>query len=125
MSLIGRFLTGEYKVIRSGPGTYEKGRYVPGRKEEIMVWGSMQPTSARELKLQDEGNRLKQFWKFYTDEPVLVNSMKTLADSDHVIINGDSYRAMSLTQWQGTDLDYFMTILWRDPEQDSDGQGAA
>jgi hypothetical protein len=125
MTLIGRFLTGEYKVIRSGPGTYIKGRYVRGPREELMVWGSMQPSSARELKLPEEGNRLKQYWKFYTDEPIVLNSMKTLADSDHVIINGDEYRAMSLLHWQNTDLDYYMTVLWREPEQSSDGQGAA
>lgn len=125
MSLIDRFLTDEYQVIRSGPGTYVKGRYVPGTKETIMVWGSMQPTSARELKLPEEGNRLKQYYKFYTDEPVLVNSMATLSDSDHIMVNGESYRAMARTQWQGTRLDYFMTVIWREPEQTSDGQGAA
>jgi hypothetical protein len=41
-----------------------------------------------------------------------------------VIINGEEFRAMALTTWQGTDLDYFMTVLWRSPEQDSDGVGS-
>lgn len=125
MSLIGRFLTGEYKVIRSSAGTYVKGRYMPGPKEEIMVWGSLQPTNARELKLQEEGGRLKQYWKFYTDERIVSISMKTLADADTVIINGETYRAMAPLEWAGTDLDYFMTVLWRDPEQVDDGKGAA
>ena len=125
MSLIGRFLTGEYTVFRSKPGTYVKGRYVPGAKSKIKVSGSLQPTNARELKLPEEGTRFKQFWKFYTDEPVLLVSARTLADSDYVEINGEQYRAMSLTTWQGTDLDYFMTILWREPQQADDGKGAA
>jgi hypothetical protein len=125
MTLISRFLTGDYVVYRMENGTYIRGRYVEGRKKKIIVSGSLQPTTARELKLPEEGNRLKQFWKFFTDEPIVVNSMRTLADSDHVIINGDSYRAFSLTTWAGTDLDYFMTILWREPEQSSDGKGAA
>jgi hypothetical protein len=120
MSLVSRFFTGEYIVRRASKGYYVKGRYQAGPIEEIMVLGSLQPTNARELKLPEEGNRLKQYWKFYSDEPVLVNSPSTLADSDRVIINGDEYRAMALTSWQGTDLDYFMTILWRDPEQRSD-----
>jgi hypothetical protein len=123
MTLIGRFLTGEYKVIRNSKGSYIKGRYVPGPKCEIMVCGSMQPTSARALKLPDEGNRLKQYYKFYTDERVLLNSMATLADSDIIFVNGEAYRAMELTPWEGTDLDYYMTIIWREPNQDSDGQG--
>lgn len=125
MSLIGRFLTGDYTVFRSGPGTYIKGRFVPGPKCQIVVCGSLQPTSARELKLPEEGARLKQFWKFYTDEPVLLVNARTLADSDYIIVNGEEFRAMSITPWQGTDLDYFMTILWREPQQQTDGKGAA
>jgi hypothetical protein len=122
MTLIDHLLTGEYEVIRMEKGTYVKGNYVPGPSTQFKVYGSMQPKSARELKLPDEGNRLRQYWAFYTDEPILVNSMATLADSDHVIINGESYRAMSRVQWEGTFLDYFMTILFRDPEQRSDGK---
>lgn len=125
MSLIGRFLTGTYTVKRAAPGTYVKGRYVAsGKPTVIKVRGSMQPTSARALKLPEEGNRLKQFWKFYTDKPLKLNSMRTLADSDYVEINGEQYRAMERTQYHGTNLDYFMTILWREPEQVTDGEGA-
>lgn len=121
MSLIDSFLTGDYKVLRRCSGQYVNGRYVPGELEEIEVCGSMQPTSARELKLPEEGNRIKQYWKFYTDSPILLNSTSSLADSDKVVINGETYRAMSREQWEGTRLDYFMTILWREPEQRSDG----
>lgn len=125
MSLIDHFLTDEYKVKRMKCATYVRGEYVPGPLEEIKVWGSLQPTNARELKLPEEGNRLKQYWKFYTDQPILVNSEKNLSDSDKVYVNGDSYRVMGVTTWQGVavDLPYFCSILYRDPEQCSDGQG--
>jgi len=89
--LIGRFLTGRYKVIRTKNGEYVRGRYVPGQMETIHVAGSMQPTTARELKLPDEGNRLRQYYRFFSDQPVLVNSMATLSQGDKVIINGDEY----------------------------------
>ena len=124
MSLIGRFLTGDYSVIRSQRGTYVRGRYVAGPTETIKVCGSLQPSNARELKLPEEGNRLKQYWKFYSDAPITVNSMATLSKGDKVIINGEEYRAMSLITWENTDLDYFMTVLWREPEQISDGKGS-
>jgi hypothetical protein len=120
MSLVGRFLTGSYKVRRTSKGYYVKGRYVAGPVEEIIVDGSLQPTSARELKLPEEGNRLKQYFKFYSDEPILTDSMATLAKGDVVTIDGEEFRAMSLTPWKDTDLDYFMTILWREPEQRTD-----
>lgn len=125
MTLVGRFLTGQYVVTRSGPGGYARGRWVPGPTEKITVSGSMQPKSARELKLPEEGNRIKQFWAFYTDARIVTGNPATLADADYVTINGEQYRAMAPLQWQGTDLDYFMTILWREPQQASDGTGAA
>lgn len=125
MSLIDSFLTDDYDVERSAPGTYVNGRYVPGAREKLKVCGSLQPTSAREIKMPEEGNRLKQYWKFYTDEKILLNNPATLSDSDHIMVNGESYRAMASTQYQGTDLDYFMTIIWREPQQINDGKGAA
>jgi hypothetical protein len=124
MTLIGRFLTGDYLVKRTASGHYVKGRYYPGPQEEIRVCGSLQPTSARELKLPEEGNRLKQYWKFYTDEPILTDSMKTLGTADKIFVNGDEYKAMAPLRWEGTNLDYFMTIIWREPEQSSDGKAS-
>lgn len=117
-------MTGEYTVKRMKRGTYVRGRYVPGPVEEIKISGSLQPSSARELKLPEEGNRLKQYYKLYSDQPVLVNSMATLADSDIVEIDGEEYRAMALTTWKHTDLDYFVTVVWREPQQKDDGRGA-
>lgn len=124
MSLIESFLTGEYKVKRTGVGRYVDGMYQKGCIEEFCVCGSLQPTNARELKLPTEGARLKQYWKFYSDKPIVAASARSLADSDIVFINGDEYRAMSLTTWEGTDLDYHMTILLREPQQRSDGKAA-
>ena len=124
MSLIDRFMTDEYVVKRTKRGSYAKGRYIPGPIEEIIVSGSLQPTNARELKLPEEGNRLKQYFKFYSDRQIVVDSSLTLATGDRVMINGESYRAMSSEIWHGVDLEYFMTILWREPEQVTDGQKA-
>lgn len=123
MSLVARFLTGDYTVIRSDRGTYVKGRWIPGPKRKIKICGSLQPTSARELKLPEEANRLKQYYKFYTDEPILLGSTATFADGDYIEVNGESFRAVSLTSWQNTDLDYFVTVIWREPQQSTDGKG--
>lgn len=124
MTLIDRFLTGDYTVKRTASGHYVKGRFYAGPVEEIQVCGSLQPTNARELKLPEEGNRLKQYWKFYTDKPIFTDSMRRLATGDKITVNGDEYRAMSVNRWEGTQLDYFMTIIWREPEQPSDGKEA-
>lgn len=123
MSLISRFFTNEYKVRRKRKGVYVKGRYQAGEYEEITVAGSLQPTNARELKLVEEGDRIKQYFKFYTDEPILIDNERTLGTSDTIVVDGDEFRAMSYEPWKGTRLDYYMTIIWRDPEQKSDSDG--
>jgi len=117
MTLIDRFLTGQYTVTRTRKGTYIKGFYQAGLQETIQVRGSLQPTNGRELKLPEEGNRLKQYYKFFTDAPIVVINTRTLADSDRIEINGESYRAMSSLRWQNVDLEHYVTIVWRQPEQ--------
>jgi hypothetical protein len=120
MTLIGHFLTGRYVVQRTSKGTYNRGRYYPGPIETVHVRGSLQPSSARELKLPEEGNRIKQYWKFYSNEKLVVDSNATLAEGDIVTINSETYRAMAVTRWEHVDLPYYMTALWREPEQSGD-----
>lgn len=100
-------------------GEYQGGFYVPGPTQTIQVRGSLQPTNARELKLPEEGNRLRQYFKFYSDQPLIAIDTKTLADSDRIQINGESYRVMSVEIWQGVyvPLPYYMSILYREAEQ--------
>ena len=121
MSLIDRFITNCYKVERMRAGTYVDGFYVPGCLEEIEIMGSLQPMNARELKQPEEADRLRQWFKFYSDKPVFTDNVRTLAKSDVVTINGDRYRVMSSEIWQGhLDLPYYMAIMYREPET---GQG--
>jgi hypothetical protein len=117
MTLIGRFLTGEYAVSRSGPGFYKDGQYQPGDRETLTMRGSLQPSSARELKLPSEGGRLKQYWKFFTDQPLLTIGTKDLSSADVVEVNGETYKVMSVEIWQGVRLPYYLSILYREPNQ--------
>ncbi len=117
MSIVGMFLTGEYRVERSRGGTYRKGRYVEGGKETITVMGSLQPLNARELKLVSEGTRLKQLFKFYTDQAILAINTKELAKADIITINGETYKVISTENWAGTEIPYFKSIVSREPEQ--------
>jgi hypothetical protein len=116
-SLIDRFLTGMYSVTRLSAGGYEAGHYVPGKPETVQMRGSLQPTSARELKLPSEGGRLMQYFKFYSDAPLLTINTKTLAKADVVTINGDTFKVWSTEPWLGVDIPYFKAILYREPQQ--------
>lgn len=119
MSLIDRFLTTTYTITRNTSGQYKGGFYVPGPTQTMKMDGSLQPTSARELKLPEEGNRLRQYWKFYSDQPLLTNDTKSLANSDIVTIDGETYKVMNVEKYQGigVDLPYYKSIVYREPEQ--------
>jgi len=116
-SIVERFISGTYRVKRSGPGTYLEGFYRAGDQEEFLVRGSLQPTNARELKLSEEGSRLKQYWEFYTDKPIVSINTKTLSKSDTVVINDETYKVLSQEIWQGFGLTYYKATISREPEQ--------
>jgi len=116
-SPVQRFASGTYKVCRFGAGKYIDGFYEQGKLEEICVKGSLQPTNARELKIPEEGARLKQFWKFYTDQPIVTIGTRRLSKADVVTINGETYKVWSQEIWQGFRLAHYKAILYREPEQ--------
>jgi hypothetical protein len=119
MSHIDRFRTGTYKVLRSTDGSYSGGFYVPGAVIETSISGSLQRLSAKDLKMVEEGYRLRQLWRLYSDDPLIPLNTKSLATSDRVIVNGETFRVISCEAWQGlrVDLPYYMSILAREPEQ--------
>lgn len=120
MSLIDRFLTNTYEVKRSRPGTYSGGFYQDGGFDTIQVRGSLQPlTGGREIKMPEEGNRLKQYYKFYTDAPLLLDNTRSLAGADIITVNGDTFKVLGTEQWQGlkVDLPHYKSMLVREPEQ--------
>jgi hypothetical protein len=116
MTLVQKFLTGTYRVSRQGPGFYREGFYVPGASQDIEIQGSLQPLSGREIKLVEEGDRLKALFKFYSDAPVLVDDPRRLAGSDRVVIDGETYKVLSIERWLGS-LSYFKSVLAREPQQ--------
>lgn len=117
MSIVRRFKTGIYSVSRPGQGTYQDGTYISGPMENIHVVGSLQPTNARELKIEEEGTRLKQYYIMYSDDPILVSNTKNLADSDRVTINRETFKVLSVEHWEGMRLAHYKSVLAREPEQ--------
>ena len=118
MSLISRLSRGTtFKITRKGQGTYQNGFYIAGADETLVVEGSMQPTTAAELKIEEEGTRLKQYYKFFTDQPILTINTQTLSDSDRVTIDGATYKVLGVAHWRALDLSHYVSTLVREPEQ--------
>ena len=122
-SLISRFLSGQYTVTRSKSGSYVKGRYVEGPKETILMKGSLQPISGAEVKMLEEGERVRDHFTFYSYEPLSIIGTKNLAQADRMTINDVKYRVVTVEAWQnsggfgGVDLPHYKTILFREPQQ--------
>jgi hypothetical protein len=123
MTLVQRFLTGALMVTRKGPGFYKNGFYQAGIDQTLIINGSLQPLSAREIKFVEEGDRLKQLFKLYSDAPILTDDMRKLSGADRVRINDNSYKVISVEYWQGTALPYYKSILAREPNQPPGGNG--
>lgn len=120
MTLIDNFLTDTYTVTRSLGGSYVNGIYVSDGDETLTVKGSLQPMTPREIKLAEEaGERLTDGKKFYADTDLRVIDRATgLKRSDKVTINGETYKVVSVTIWQGlrVDLPHYKHILNREPQ---------
>lgn len=123
MSLVERFLSGTYTVTRNRGVKYIEGFPQDQGEETIKVRGSMQPMSAREMKFLEEGVRLKQAWNFYSDAPLLAVGTRRLARADTVKILDDTrgvtetYKVISTESWHGFGLEYYKSVLAREPEQ--------
>lgn len=120
MTLINNFLTGSYTVTRSGGGSYVNGIWTPNPSSTIEVSGSLQPMSMREAKLAaEEGERLTDMFKFYSDVDLRVISRDGgLSEGDVVTINGDAYKVLGVEKWQGlrVDLPHYKHMLKREPQ---------
>lgn len=120
--LIPNFLTGAYKVTRMSAGYYKDGRYVPGDTETLTIRGSLQPIGGREIKLLEEGERVKDHFFFYSNEPLSIIDTKALGRSDVMEINGETYKVIDVEGWQnqpgfgGHTLPHYKTRLYREPQ---------
>lgn len=122
-SIVGRFLSGRYTVIRSRGVTYERGRPVSSGTETLSVLGSLQPATPREAKMPEEGGRLMQRWSFYSDQPLLAIGTAPLAGADRVTIldetrgTRETYKVLGVEIWRHFSLEYYKATLVREPEQ--------
>ena len=122
--LVPSFFSGNYTITRSKSGTFDRGRYVPGPKETIQVKGSLQPIGGRDIKMLEEGERIRDHYTFYSDAAISVIDTTTQAEADVVTINGETYRVVSVEEWENQpgfagriDLPHFKSILKREPQQ--------
>lgn len=76
-----------YTVRRSEGGAFVDGDFAPGLVVEFVAFGSLQPTTGRDLEFLPEGERTRGGFKFYTDaELITADEPGRLAD--RLVANG-------------------------------------
>lgn len=123
ISPIGKFKTGSYSVSRHASGSYVDGRYVAGVLETLTVEGSMQPLSGRNIEMVEEGERITDYFTFWSDKRLSLASTVTLGRSDVITINNETYKCvgtrifLNKTNYSGIKLPHYETTLKREPQQ--------
>lgn len=60
----------DYTVSRFAAGGLVRGDFVPGAETTLIINGSLQPLSAREIQQLQEGERARARWSFFTRSPL-------------------------------------------------------
>lgn len=89
-------------------GINEYGEPEEGTEQSLIVEGNLQPLNYNEILLMPESERTKQWYKFYTAEPI-----RTLKEgsagwqADEILIDGERYRFMRVKSYQMGILDHY------------------
>ena len=123
ISPIRKFRTGKYNVSRHTNGSHVKGRYVSGALETLSIEGSMQPISGRNIDMVPEGERITDYYTFWSDIRLSLANTVSLGKSDIITINNETYKCIGTIIWinedgfSGVKLPHYQTTLKREPQQ--------
>lgn len=74
-------------TVRSTPGVWAAGEWVPGTVVERTVYGSLQPVGPAALRALPEGLRIRAQYLFYTDSELVVSRQGELPEK--VVVEKD------------------------------------
>lgn len=115
--------TVEIKVIQPDvSGGYVDGRYVPGKKEIVLNFASVQPLKPSEIQMLPEGRRSIEAIKIYTDLKMFITDEKNSRKASLVEYDGKNYEVHMVANWAiGTDIPHFKVIAMK---IDGEGEGS-
>ena len=118
-----KHMTGSYNITRMNAGSYVDGRYVPGTTETLSLKGSMQPIGGRDIEMVEEGERITDYYTFWSLERLSLANTVSLGRADVITINNETYKVVGTRIWinntgfSGMKLPHYQTTLKREPQQ--------
>lgn len=111
-------LTGkkEVKLLRRGPDDVVMGRPVKGEMEEVVIEANVQPLGYRDLMMQAEADRTKEWLKLFSAE-----EMRTAREgdggweADEFVWDGKRFRIMKCLNYEMGVLDHYVAHAARVP----------
>lgn len=102
-----------FLVKRSQGGEYVDGIWNGNAEsEEITIRAVVQPMTARDLQMLEEGRRFTESKRVYTDTLLRTTDDETNQGADIIEIDGEDYEIHSVEKW-GYDLSHFKCIAMR------------
>lgn len=87
------------KLIRSAPGSYDKGRYVPGATTELEIVASVQPAGGRDLQRLPEGQRTRETIAVWSPNEIRTANDAAGAAADRIEWQGRTYEVQLVEPW--------------------------
>lgn len=116
--LISAFATDEIEIIRTGPGDFAQGKFIPGKRRCMTIFASVQPVNANEHLNLPESRRGKETIKIYTTTELNPSDEKKYIKADLILHEGLYYEVFSVAKWDGLSLPHYKVMA-----QKVDGQG--
>ena len=104
---MGNPFRNDYTVKRMTGGTYIKGQWTPGDREDLTISMSVQPVTGKELENMNVGRRNIGKIKCYTDEELQISKPDEDFTGDLVLFQNDLYEIIAKEPWQSGIINHY------------------
>jgi hypothetical protein len=95
------------------PQRVVNGRIMPGSTTQLEVTAAVQPLRGMEIMMFPETDRVRQSYKVYSTDPLLIGSVKGKTKSDVVTYQDNAFEVVSVERWVLDDFVYYKSIMRR------------
>lgn len=107
-------------ILRSSPGEYIEGHWVPGEVTEITIEANVQPMRGWELQALPESDRSKESIKVYTESTLKTVEEVGATMADIAVWGGKKFQVIRAVTYRMGILDHTKAICYRLPETPDD-----
>lgn len=102
-------------VRRYAAGIWVDGRWVPGTalERQYTIYGSLQPTTTRDMQSLPEGRRDRAMYALFTDSVLRVEDINAQTNPDVIVLPDGLYEVTQDSPWQNEVISHHRYIITR------------